>query len=147
MKTLFNDGDRAAILARIGRVTDASAPLWGQFTADRMLCHLVESMKMASGGLPVRPKKLPLRLFPLKQIAIYLAPFPKGVPTAPELLAAPETAVDVAQLQLRAAIDRFAERSGATSWPDHPAFGRMSRGAWGVLTYRHCDHHLRQFGV
>jgi hypothetical protein len=32
-------------------------------------------------------------------------------------------------------------------WPEHPAFGRMSRRVWGVLGYRHLDHHFRQFGV
>jgi len=30
-------------------------------------------------------------------------------------------------------------------WPEHPAFGALSRRAWGVLIYRHMDHHLRQF--
>lgn len=38
------------------------------------------------------------------------------------------------------------------SWADdlstrQPAFGRLTRPAWGVLSYRHIDHHLRQFGV
>ena len=32
-------------------------------------------------------------------------------------------------------------------WQEHPAFGRLARRAWGVLAYRHLDHHLRQFGV
>jgi len=26
-------------------------------------------------------------------------------------------------------------------------FGRLSAKQWGVLMYRHVDHHLRQFGV
>lgn len=147
MRNLFNDADRGELLARIGRVTDESKPLWGRFTADRMLCHLAQSMKMANGEIDVVPKKLPLRFFPLKQIAIYLAPFPKGVPTAPELLAAPETSVDDARQQVCDAIGRFAAKRDATAWSAHPAFGPMSRKAWGVLTWRHCDHHLRQFGV
>ena len=29
----------------------------------------------------------------------------------------------------------------------HPAFGKLSPRAWGVLAWRHTDHHLRQFGV
>jgi hypothetical protein len=32
-------------------------------------------------------------------------------------------------------------------WAAHPAFGRMSHRAWGVLGYRHLDHHFRQFGI
>jgi Protein of unknown function (DUF1569). len=82
-----------------------------------------------------------------EQLAIYLMPFGKGLPTAPELLAGAQQPLDSVKVDLTGAIARFAARSAATVWPDHPAFGRMSRGDWGVLTYRHSDHHLRQFGV
>jgi hypothetical protein len=44
-------------------------------------------------------------------------------------------------------MDRFAARGQDGPWVDHPAFGRLSPRAWGVLVYRHMDHHLRQFGV
>ena len=33
----------------------------------------------------------------------------------------------------------------ATRWPEHPFFGPLTRKDWGVLGYRHSDHHLRQF--
>jgi len=67
---------------------------------------------------------------------------------APELLARPPATwqADVAELQ--ALVDRLVARGReATPWPEHPAFGKLSRRAWGVLTYRHIDHHLRQFGA
>jgi hypothetical protein len=28
----------------------------------------------------------------------------------------------------------------------HPMFGAMSRQEWMIWTFRHVDHHLRQFG-
>ena len=28
----------------------------------------------------------------------------------------------------------------------HPFFGSMTRPSWGILAYRHFDHHLRRFG-
>ncbi|MGH9801334.1 MAG: DUF1569 domain-containing protein, partial [Blastocatellia bacterium] len=31
--------------------------------------------------------------------------------------------------------------------PEHPAFGKLSTKDWGALTYKHMDHHFRQFGV
>ena len=52
-----------------------------------MLAHLNDAMRMATGELPVAPKNLPLRYFPLKQLVVYVLPFPKSAPTAPELLA------------------------------------------------------------
>ena len=38
---------------------------------------------MALGDLACRERRLPLRFTPIKQLVIYLLPFPKGVPTAP----------------------------------------------------------------
>jgi Protein of unknown function (DUF1569) len=117
-------------------------------SAQQMVCHLGESLKMALGELLVAPKNLPIRYPPLKQLIIYLAPFPKNAPTAPELVITVtpnEWARDVRTLT--ALMDRFAARGQDGPWVDHPAFGRLSPRAWGVLVYRHMDHHLRQFGV
>ncbi len=29
----------------------------------------------------------------------------------------------------------------------HPFFGKMTANEWHILTYKHLDHHFRQFGV
>ena len=147
MKTFWDADTREAALARIDRLTDASRPAWGTMTADRMLAHLAESMKMAIGDLPCKPRKLPIRFFPLKQLIIYAFPFPKGAPTAPELLAGAEAPVAGLKGELRELLARFAARRDARDWPLHPAFGRLTPRAWGALTAKHFDHHLRQFGV
>ena len=84
---------------------------WGKMSAQQMVCHLSESLKMALGDLKVAPKKLPIRYPPLKQLIIYLAPFPKNAPTAPELVitSTPNAwARDVETPQ--ALVDRFAAR-------------------------------------
>ena len=49
--------------------------------------------------------------------------------------------------RLRDLIGRFAARGPNASWPPSRAFGRISGRSWGVLQYKHLDHHLRQFGV
>lgn len=49
--------------------------------------------------------------------------------------------------QLRASMSNFAERHHAAAWAQHPYFGTLPHWAWGVLGYRHIDHHLEQFGV
>lgn len=146
-KTIWNDADRADMLARIGRITDDSKPRWGRMTADRMLAHLAESAKMALGTLPCKPANLPIRFFPLKQLIIYVFPFPKGSPTSPELLAGAEAPVGSLKPELQRLIGDLAARCDQKTWPIHPAFGKLSRDTWGVLTYKHFDHHLRQFGV
>ena len=59
--------------------------------------------------------------------------------------AAGEWDADVAALHTL--MDRFAERGPAGPFTEHPAFGQLNGRMWGVLTWRHLDHHLRQFGV
>ena len=116
-------------------------------SAPQMLAHVVSSLRSALGDLEVKSKNLPLRYTPIKQFVIYWMPFPKNAPTAPELLARQpgEWAEDVAAFN--ALVDRFAAREPGGAWPAHAAFGRLTGEQWGVLMYRHADHHLRQFGV
>lgn len=99
------------------------------------------------GELPVKPRRLPIRHPPLKQFIIYVMPFPKGAPTAPELVSRQATDWAAEVEAIERAFDRLVVRDPAAPWQDHPAFGRMTHRAWGVLIYRHTDHHLRQFGV
>jgi hypothetical protein len=148
MKTIWQSDARREIQNRLTKLTPNAPAQWGKMSAPEMVCHLAESLKMTLGDLPCTPKGGALRYTPLKQLIIYVAPWPKGVPTAPELLArAPATwSNDVRDLGVL--LDRVAgARSAAPNWPEHPAFGKLSPGAWGRLVYRHMDHHLRQFGV
>jgi hypothetical protein len=146
MRSIWQIDRRRELIDRIGALAWDRRAEWGRFTASKMVCHLADSLRMAMGDLKVAPKHLPIRYPPLKQLIIFVAPFPKGAPTAPELLAREprEWADDVADLQ--ALLARASAISDTKAWPEHPAFGRLSHRAWGVLIYRHMDHHLRQFG-
>ena len=146
MKLIWEDGTRRELNDRVGELSWDRRAEWGTFTAPKMVCHLADSLKMAMGDLPVAPRHLPIRYPPLKQLIIYVAPFPKGAPTAPELLArAPKDwSSDVQDVQ--ALLARAGSSRTSDAWPEHPAFGKLSTRAWGVLIYRHMDHHLRQFG-
>lgn len=146
MKTLFDERHRHGLLARIDRVTADSRPQWGKMNAEMMLAHLVASMRMAAGELPTKSKKLFIRFFPLRELLVYWLPWPKGVPTAEELLPSDRGTVEDNKREL-ARLIRTVGESTSTTWPTHPAFGNLGRRGWGVLTWRHLDHHLRQFGV
>jgi hypothetical protein len=112
-----------------------------------MLSHVADAIAMARGELACTPKRLPIRYFPLKQLIIYWLPFPKGAPTAVELMRQPQAEWQPQMAELRQQIEKIGGDGARTSWPEHPAFGRLTTQAWGVLVYRHLDHHLRQFGV
>jgi hypothetical protein len=147
MKSLWNERDRRAVCQRIGRLDANAQPKWGQMNAPRAVAHLADAMRMAVGELPCQPKNLPIRYPPLKQLIIYVLPWPEGAPTAPELIGRAPASWPGEIADLIALVDRFGKQDRQRTWPEHPAFGRLSSRAWGRLTYRHLDHHLRQFGV
>jgi len=114
-----------------------------------MLQHLRRSALMCVGELSVpSANKRAFHMFPLKHLILYVFPFPKGAPTAPALK------VDVVTASFeeeRAALLELLERIGTGlregMGPEHPLFGPLSWREWGVATYKHTDHHLKQFGA
>lgn len=148
MGSILNEADRMAICQRIGTVTSASVPRWGQMDATAMLHHLRLSALMALGELPVACKgKRVFQVFPLKHAILHVVPFPRGAPTAPELLAPGVTPLDEVRSELVSLVHRIGAGPREGAGPVHPLFGRLSFREWGVATYKHTDHHLRQFGA
>jgi hypothetical protein len=147
MKSIFNPRDHLELQERVQKLRSDKPPLWGKMSAAQMVAHLADSIRMASGELEVAPKKLPLRYSPLKELVLYVLPMFRGLPTAPELISrkAGDWTTEVADL--RAQLNGVVERGAEALSPRHPAFGRLSPRQWGVLIYRHMDHHLRQFGA
>ena len=146
-KSIFQAGSRAEIQQRLAMLTPDRAPRWGKMNAPKMVVHLADALKMALGELPVKPRRSPLRFPVIKQLIIYVLPWPKGAPTAPELLARAPDAWNGEVVSLSALVEKFSTRSASDKWPPHPAFGKMSGRLWGALVYRHCDHHFTQFGI
>jgi hypothetical protein len=146
--SILDDADRTAICQRIGAVTSASVPRWGRMDAKAMLNHLRLSALMALGELPVANKsKRAFQVFPIKHLILHLVPFPKGAPTAPELLVPDAAPVDATRSELVSLVERIGAGPREGDGPVHPLFGRLSFREWGVATYKHTDHHLRQFGA
>ena len=147
MKTLWDRSTRQALQTRFGTIEAGARPSWGKMSAPEMVSHVAESLRMAIGELPCAPKNGPLRRWPLKQLVIYWLPWPKGVPTAPELLARRPMSWRGDLGELAGLIERVGSRGADGPFADHPAFGRLTGRAWGVLIHRHLDHHLRQFNA
>ena len=146
-KTIWDESARRELTERLNNLTPNATPIWGKFNAAQMLAHIGAAIRMSKGEIITRPKNLPIRFTPIKQLIVYWMPFPKGAPTAPELLSRSVVNWDENVADVRSQIESFATYDRNFKWPDHPAFGTLSPRAWGVLGYRHTDHHFRQFGV
>lgn len=148
MPTFWDAAAREEFCQRVARLKPDTPARWGKFNVAQMMAHLNDALRMTSGDLSIPPRKTPLRYWPVRKLVIYVLPFPKGAPTAPQLLARGDAA-DLAaeQADFRALVERVAAKPSTDPWPQHPAFGALTHADWGVLAYRHTDHHLRQFGV
>ena len=150
MKNLYDQGAAAEVKSRLARLTPDSPRQWGRMTAAQAVAHMARGMELATGDK--RPSRLIAgRLFGavVKRLALRDdAPFKRNSPTDPALVVTGDCDLEAERIRLLRLIDRFvaAGPAGCTTHP-HSFFGRMTPDEWAVLTYKHLDHHLRQFGA
>lgn len=152
MKTLSNPLDQQSILERLAKLQPDHRPRWGRMSAPQMLCHLNDSFLAVMGERYVSPATGLLQRTVVKWVALYGPfPWPKGVPTRPEMdqlqggTAPSEFEHD--RKALFTSIHRFSSPNRDFDWSAHPIFGKMPDPAWRRWGYLHTDHHLRQFGL
>jgi hypothetical protein len=141
---------RATFIGRVNKLSADSKPAWGKFTASGMLAHLNDSYRMTTGELPVKKKSSSavLSRTPIKKLIIYVLPFPKGAPTAPELIAR-SSGADLAaeKLAFVKMLETLGNLTPSARLQPHAAFGTLTYQDYGALMAKHTQHHFRQFGI
>jgi Protein of unknown function (DUF1569) len=144
----FDPSVRQRLLERVSQLTPASQPKFGKMNVNQMVVHCAGGVEMMMGELQVAPKPGPFRVPLLRYLVIHVLPWPKGAPTAPELLPQPNPGDFAENLsKLKSAIERAGARGPQGSFSPHPMFGQLSVKDLSALLARHLDHHLSQFGV
>lgn len=151
-KNLNKEADRTDLLARLENLRANSTGQWGKMTANQMLCHLADTVRVC-----LHEKEAPFMgkwYDPLltKWFALSPVPWPKGKIKAPPML---DPTVGGAQPvefeQDKQAFIRLIVQYGQTQsdypWPKHPILGVLTYAQWGRFHYVHFDHHFRQFGI
>ena len=151
MKNLFDATVASQVKTRLRKLEPQSERRWGKMTTAQMLAHCSVSMQWAVGEVAPEKGALPARLMGrLVKPMVFRNedPLRKNSPTAKSLVVADERELGKERDRLSALIDKFAAggAAGCTRNP-HSFFGNMTPDEWAILTYKHLDHHLRQFGV
>lgn len=148
-RSLRHPDGRAAILARLDRLTPESQRRWGQMAIGQLIPHLGRGIELALGALGTSATTPgPVRGAILRFLFLRLLPWPKGkIKAPPTAFDTPSLGWNEDQRRLRGLIERFAAAPQDAFAARHPAFGRMQVRDWDLLQYRHLDHHLTQFGV
>jgi hypothetical protein len=148
MPVLLHDpAVRQALRSRVEALGPDSIRRWGKMSIDQMLWHINQSFEQALGRVGSQPVKEPLPAA-LMRIVVLNVPWPKGSPTAPELVAdGARHDFDVERARCLELIEAFAAKRIDDSWPISGSFGRMTGRDWSRLQAKHLDHHLRQFSA
>ena len=148
MRSILNQGDRTNIVNRMHSLTASSTRQWGSMDVTGMLQHLHLSARMTVGELEVpSANKRVFQVFPFKHLLLYVVPFPKGAPTAPALKPTDAAAFEEERTALLELLERIGSGPRDGDGPEHPLFGPLTWREWGVVMYKHADHHLKQFGA
>jgi len=151
MSFLDSSGMLEAFDRRLALLAADTPRRWGSMTSHEMLCHLSDSFR----GMLRERETSPAPAYGVqRQLVRFIAlhtplPWPKGVPTRPEVnphdKGSRPVAFDTDREAMRELMHRFA-RPGVVYAP-HPMFGALTRREWMRWGFRHVDHHFRQFGI
>jgi len=150
MKNLFEAATLDEVQARLASLQPDSERVWGSMTVAQALAHCSLGMEMTMGD--VRPPRMLVgRILGgfIKSKALGNdEPMRRNSPTVKMLVVKDDRDFGVEQARLSGLIGKFAAGGpkGCTGHP-HAFFGKLTSAEWAELTYKHLDHHLRQFGA
>jgi hypothetical protein len=145
MQTVADKITRTNIIARIAQLDPNSPPQWGKMSVDQMLKHCRLWEEMALGRLTTKRVFIG-RIFGrlgLRSILKDEKPLTRSTPTAPEILVAGHSNPDSEKAKWISLLEEYAVP--VDTFIIHPFFGKMTREQLGYMSYKHADHHLRQF--
>ena len=117
--------------------------------AGQMLAHCSAALEVGTGDVP-RKQSFAGKIFApfVRSSILGDKPFGKNSPTDPAFVVTDEREFAKERERLTSLVRRFCERGPAgAAKREHSFFGKLSGNDWGVLMYKHLDHHLRQFGI
>ncbi len=149
MNDLYNKEDNRIIIERIRKISTDSKAEWGKMDAAGMLFHLQEPIRVSLGELKLKHGLIG-KLFGKMALKEVLSdkPFKKGVPTSNEFKPRSNHDLETEKEKLIKLVSILAEKGpAAISSNPHPFFGKLTPEEWGIITWKHINHHLTQFGA
>ncbi len=149
MKNIFNQLHSEEILNRIDKLSQSSKPQWGKMNVAQMLAHCSSFQDIAMGNSFSARGWLGILIGNfVKPIFYNDKPLVQNMSTIPTILIVDEKEFETEKEELKQKIITFQNNGPekCTTHP-HPFFGKLTSEQWGKGTYKHLDHHLKQFGV
>lgn len=150
MKSLFNASDNREMIARLNSLTPASQAKWGKMNVTQMFGHCQEAISLAFGNRQLKQNFIGIFFAPIARFLMVNSkiPFQKNLPTDRSFIINDTREFEKERKTLIATVQKFLEIGNSElSNKKHPFFGKLKKAEWDKLTWKHLDHHLRQFGA
>jgi len=145
MNTIFDESTTQELIKRISLLNENSKAQWGKMTVYQMLKHCTLWEEMLSGERKFK-RLFPGRLFGkmvLKNLIKDEKPMSRNMPTVPGFSITDHGDILSEKKKWIAMVEEHDRFSNVDFI--HPFFGKMTKEQIGYLSYKHTDHHLRQF--
>jgi hypothetical protein len=146
MKTIFDKETRDELISRIDTLNEDSKAQWGKMNIYQMLKHCTLYEEMLLGEKKFKRNFLG-RLFgkiAMKDIIGDERPVKQNMPTIPEIKVTVSNGDISAEKQHWITLIKEHAHSSNSEFV-HSFFGKVTKEQSGYLSYKHTDHHLRQF--
>jgi hypothetical protein len=149
MKSIFDKKIREAVIARIDLLNEDCKAKWGEMSVTQAVRHCSLCEAYYYGGVKVKRSFLG-RIFGQTAIKSLLkdeaTELKRNAPTSPQFKVREDLRdLEVEKQQWKSLVERY-ETYREEKFV-HWFFGNMTKAQLGQFIYKHCDHHLRQFGV
>jgi len=147
IKNLFDVTVKQDIIERINKLTPTTQQHWGKMNVAQMLAHVQIPIGVAFGTNSLKGNWLMKLILPFFKKALYdEKPWKQGLPTDKTFIMTGQTKdFEKEKKSLLDNVNRFSEATLINE--KHPVFGKLTKEQWSKATWKHLDHHLKQFGV
>lgn len=150
MPNLLDSSAAEEMARRVLQLTPEAKPLWGSMTATEMLLHCNKIQEHLLTPATAPKKKTSAKQLILRWVVLYLLPrYPRNAGAPRQVVTKgliDQNAFAEQQQRFIQNVLRFPKHTAPIEH-HHPYFGSMSTRQWGLSSWKHNDHHLRQFGV
>ena len=147
VKNLFDLSVKQEIIGRINKLTAQTPRQWGKMNVSQMLAHVQMPIRIAFGTHQPKGSFLLRLIGPLFKSKLWdEKPYKQSLPTDPTfVMTGTEKDFEKEKTELIDLVNNFNETS--IQCERHPVFGKLNKHNWSKATWKHLDHHLKQFGV
>lgn len=148
MENIFDQNANRELLERLDKLTPETKPLWGKMNVCQMVAHCQKPLDVAEGRLKIKGGIIGFLFGKMAKNNFLNKEIKKNLPTASAFKINDTPPFETEWSTLKAMVRKFGEKGPEViAEKKHPLFGEMTDEEWGVLQYKHLDHHLKQFDV